>query len=146
MQSIINACSSLSHSNHVCSSYLHPSFHVIFFIQPLKQTEINTHLNVLHINLNNNYDNSATTSDALHYMRNTFGRTSSVGWHYTSSTGVKPDLHHALLSKNMGGGIAYVGVICDSDYGFGLSASLSGNYVSMGNAVVWDMMVVGCLD
>jgi hypothetical protein len=46
----------------------------------------------------------------------------------------------------MGGGIAYVGVICDSDYGFGLSASLSGNYVSMGNAVVWDMMVVGCLD
>ena len=79
-------------------------------------------------------------------MRNTFGRTSSVGWHYTSSTGVKPDLHHALLSKNMGGGIAYVGVICDSDYGFGLSASLSGNYVSMGNAVVWDMMVVSCLD
>ena len=35
-----------------------------------------------------------------------------------------------------------MGVICDSSGGFGLSASLSGDYLSMGNAVVWDMNVV----
>ena len=68
-----------------------------------------------------------------------YGRTS---WHYTSPSGVKPDLHHALLGKDLKGGIAYVGVICREDYGFGLSASLSGSYRSMSNAVVWDMMVV----
>jgi hypothetical protein len=51
-----------------------------------------------------------------------------------------------LLSKNMGGGIAYVGVIRDLNYGFGLSASLSGSNDSMGHAVVWNMMVVSCTD
>ncbi len=113
---------------------------------PILQTEIDTHLNVLHINLNTNYDTSSTTSAALDTMRAIFARSSSVGWHYTSPSGVKPDLHHALLSKMLGGGIAYLSQICSPDYGFGLSASLSGSYVSMGNAVVWDMMVVSRLD
>ncbi len=106
------------------------------------QMEINTHLNILHINLNTNYENTTSTSVALDSMVAKFGRTSSVGWHYTSPEGVKPDLHHGLLSKSLCGGIAYLGVICRLDYGFGLSTSLSGTYVSMGNAVVWDMMVV----
>ena len=99
-------------------------------------------MNVLHINLNTNYDTATDTSGALATMRSIWARTASAGWHYTSPQGIKPDLHHALLSKALGGGIAYMGVICNSDYGFGLSASLNGNYVSMGNAVVWDMMVV----
>ena len=108
---------------------------------PILQTEIDTHLHVLHINLNANYDSAASTSAALATMRTIFARTGG-NWHYTSPSGVKPDLHHALLSRNLGGGIAYVGVICREDYGFGLSASLSGSYRSMSNAVVWDMMVV----
>jgi hypothetical protein len=94
------------------------------------------------MNLNTNYDSSTSTSAALTTMRTKYARSTSVGWHYTSPSGIKPDLHHALLSKSLGGGIAYIGVICNSDYGFGLSASLSGTYSSMGNAVVWDMMVV----
>jgi hypothetical protein len=75
-------------------------------------------------------------------MKTKYARSASDGWHYTSPGGIKPDLHHALLSRNLGGGIAYMGVICDSSGGFGLSASLSGDYLSMGNAVVWDMNVV----
>ncbi len=74
-----------------------------------------------------------------------YARSASVGWHYTSPDGIKPDLHHALLSKNLGGGIAYMAVICDSSAGFGLSAELSGNYLSMGNAIVWDMLVVSMM-
>ena len=38
-------------------------------------------------------------------------------WHYTSDSGHQPDLHHALLGKKMGGGIAYKGVLCRPDYG-----------------------------
>jgi hypothetical protein len=99
-------------------------------------------LNVLHINLNTNYDTTTNTGGALDIMTTRYARSAVDGWHYTSPEGIKPDLHHALLSNNLGGGIAYMGVICDSSGGFGLSASLRGNYLSMGNAVIWDMKVV----
>ena len=118
---------------------------VSFFIDlfssnvPLIQTEINTHLNVLHINLNRNYDSAATAGVALDTMVARFGR---MSWHYTSPSGIKPDLHHALLAKRLGGGVAYGGVICNPNRGFGLSADLNGNFVSMGNAAIWDMTVV----
>jgi hypothetical protein len=42
----------------------------------------------------------------------------------------------------MGGGIAYMGVLCNPSFGFGLSADMQGNYSQMGNAVVWDFVVV----
>jgi hypothetical protein len=82
----------------------------------------------------------ANTEPALNAMVAKFGRSS--GWHYTSPFGIKPDLHHALLKRDLGGGRAYIGTICDSSWGFGVSGGLKGNFVSMGNAVVWDMMVV----
>lgn len=102
------------------------------------ESEINTHLNILHITLNNNYDSSTSTSGALTTMRSIY---SSQNFNYYDGPG-RIDVHHALLSKSLGGGIAYLGVLCDSLYGFGLSASLSGQFASMDNAVVWDMMVV----
>lgn len=48
------------------------------------------------------------------------------------------DLHHALLAS-IGGGIAYIGVVCRSDWGFGLTGGMQGNFVSMGEPTVWDM-------
>ena len=141
---IIDACFSVSQSTLILfHSYNNPllSILIIFTNVPLFQSEINTHLNVLHINLNANYAAETSTSNALNKMLFLWSRPYGGSWHSTFS-GVMPDLHHALLGKNMGGGIAYVGVICRPDYGFGLSASLSGGYVSMSNAVVWDMMVV----
>jgi hypothetical protein len=48
------------------------------------------------------------------------------------------DLHHGLFA-GIGGGIAWVGVVCRSDYGFGLTSGLSGNFVSMTSATIWDM-------
>ena len=87
-------------------------------------------MHVLHIDLNTNYDASANTMEALTAMRSKYARTD--GWHYTSPSGIMPDLHHALLSRNLGGGIAYLGTICNPNYGFGLSASLNGNYRRMG--------------
>jgi hypothetical protein len=59
----------------------------------------------------------------------------------TTYAGVHPnvDLHHALLGGIHGGGIAYIGVVCRSDYGFGLTSGLSGTFQSMGETVLWDM-------
>ena len=101
--------------------------------------EINTHLNVLHINLNRNYDSAIDAEAALDTMVARYGRTS---WHFTSPSGIKPDLHHALLGKVLRGGMAYVGVICNPLGGFGVSGDISGAFVSMGNAAIWDMIVV----
>jgi hypothetical protein len=102
-------------------------------------------LHVLHINLNTNYDDTINTCKALDTTIAIFGSNPSVGWHYTSPSGIKPDLHHALLGKVMDGGCAFVGdVICDSSAGFGISGNLVGNFVSMDNAVVWDISVVSC--
>jgi hypothetical protein len=103
------------------------------------QTEISTHLHVLHISLTTAYDSAIDSGAALDTMTANFG---SVGWHYTSPSGIKPDLHHALLRRDLGGGIAYVGTICNSNFGFGVSGGIVGNFVSMGNAAVWDMVVV----
>lgn len=76
-----------------------------------------------------------------HLMRcsNIFYSASSIM--RTAHAGVRPnvDLHHALLGGINGGGIAYIGVVCRSDYGFGLTSGLSGTFQSMGDAVLWDM-------
>jgi hypothetical protein len=102
------------------------------------ETEIDTHLHVLAIQLNDNYDGASSTSNALSIMRSIYATGSWTSpWHYPGT-----DIHHALLGKSLGGGIAYIGVLCNSEYGYGLSASLSGGFVSMSNSVVWDMKVV----
>lgn len=49
------------------------------------------------------------------------------------------DIHHAMLGNGLGGGIAYIGVLCHPDYGFGLTASMSASFVSLDYKVVWDM-------
>lgn len=95
---------------------------------------------MLHIHLTTAYDGFTSTSNALTSMRNAYG--TGNGWHFTSDQGYTPDLHHGLFGKGMGGGIAYLGVICNWAYGFGLSAGLTGAFESMDNAAVWDMYVV----
>ena len=103
------------------------------------QSEINTHLNVLHINLNRNYDSAIDYFEAIDTMMAIYSRTS---WHYTSPLGINPDLHHALLGRELGGGAAYPGKICDPGWGFGVSGGVKGSFVSLDNGAVWDMMVV----
>jgi hypothetical protein len=110
----------------------------------LIQTEINTHLHVLHIDLNTNYDGMTDTSTVLDEMRYIYG--STAGWHYTSPSGIQPDLHHALLGESVGGGKAGVSVICDPSLGFGVSGGLKGDFVNMDNAVVWDIHVVSRME
>jgi hypothetical protein len=64
-------------------------------------------------------------------MRDNFAGT----WH----PNVDVDLHHAMLGNGLGGGIAYLGVLCNENFGFGLTASMSGNFQSMDATVMWDM-------
>ena len=100
------------------------------------EPEIHTHLNVIAIAYTDLYDVATGTSNALDIMRTNFATAYGTPFHYEGA-----DLHHALLGKGLGGGIAYVGVLCRPDYGYGLSASLTGSYTSMDAATVWDMKV-----
>jgi hypothetical protein len=64
---------------------------------------------------------------------------------YWNSGSDVPDtrtIAHMLSGKSLGGGIAYVGVLCNSYYGYGVSASLSKNFDSYSPSVVWDILVV----
>ncbi|KAL3780307.1 hypothetical protein HJC23_010569 [Cyclotella cryptica] len=94
------------------------------------EKEIDTHLRVTKIVVSTLYDGATSTSDALSIMRTNYGGNT---WHAANV-----DIHHALLGK-LGGGIAYIGVVCRSDWGFGLTGGLSGSFTSMGQPVVWDM-------
>jgi hypothetical protein len=63
----------------------------------------------------------------------------------TNETGVTRDVAHLLSAKNLGGGIAYVGVVCNTYWAFGVSGNLDGSFpyplqdYSWSN---WDVVVV----
>ena len=92
------------------------------------EEEIDTHFHVSYIVESSLYDGATSTSTALTIMRNTYA---SSAWHHA---GV--DVHHALLGNNLGGGIAYVGVLCNPSFGYGLTASISGSFQSLDYSVV----------
>ncbi|KAL7517715.1 hypothetical protein ACHAWX_002611 [Stephanocyclus meneghinianus] len=104
------------------------------------EREVDTHLHVLHIAKTTLYDGQTSTSGALDVMYNQY---SSQSWHYVDPiTGESPDLHHAILYRSIGGGIAYLGTVCDSDYGYGVSAGIQGSMSDFGGEMFWDISVI----
>lgn len=61
-------------------------------------------------------------------------------WHHEGA-----DLHHAMLGRSLGGGVAYLSQICSPSYGFAVSGSLSGSFSSMEASAVWDMVSRRCM-
>ena len=83
-----------------------------------------------------NYTPTAT-SEALNLMRQTDANNARFG---NGSDDI--DLHHALLGKNLGGGLAHVGTVCNSVYGFGVSTGIIGNMVNTNlGQTYWDIYV-----
>jgi hypothetical protein len=59
---------------------------------------------------------------------------------------VVANLAHFLSGANLGGGIAYLDAVCNADYGFGVSANLSGNidwssFDGSPSGATWDFVV-----
>jgi hypothetical protein len=60
---------------------------------------------------------------------------------------VSANLAHFISGANLGGGVAYVGVLCNSSFGFGVSGNINGN-VNWGTwtgapaSFTWDFVVV----
>ena len=110
---------------------------VLFLHDPLEQSlrknRIGVHLSVYQMELTSRYNSISSASAALSIMKSKWGGSS---WPNS-----KVDLVHAVLGKAAGGGVAYVGSLCNTGYGFGVSTGLTGSYKSMNNAMVWDSMV-----
>lgn len=51
------------------------------------------------------------------------------------------DIVHALLGRKIGGGIAYIGELCEKDYGLGISSAIQGDFNANGQSTVWDIYV-----
>ncbi|MCP3903370.1 MAG: hypothetical protein GY715_07015, partial [Planctomycetes bacterium] len=65
-------------------------------------------------------------------------------WRNTKSH-VGRDLAHLLSAKSLGGGIAYINVVCNSQWGFGLSANLNGTFpypLQNHHVQNWDINVI----
>jgi hypothetical protein len=92
------------------------------------EKEILTHLTIQHVQVytsesSDPYSSATSPRNALSIMENNYGGASNFG----GGDG-EIDIHHAFLGKGLGGGIAYVGVLCDKSHGFGLVASMSGDF------------------
>ena len=97
------------------------------------KNEFDLHLNVVQISetaIFNKMDDGSTIRDALKLMRETY--------HGTVGKYEGAHLRHALLGKDLGGGIAFTDTVCDSSWGFGISSGMRGE---IGNMDLYDVFV-----
>lgn len=103
------------------------------------EKEVDTHLNVIEIVENSSYNSMNDPGDALDYQMATY-----AGSKWPNSN---PDLIHSLHGNDLGGGVAYLSVVCNKNYGFGVSGSLAGSTgtnaydINYPSAMVWDIIV-----
>ena len=76
---------------------------------------------------------TSDTNSALTQLRN---------YWKANRNGISRTIVHQLSGKNLGGGVAYLSALCDSNFGYGLSASLGGNFNPANPQVIWDSFVV----
>jgi len=111
---------------------------LVAYTSTLYEREVNTNLVVSYSRLwttgtGNDPWTATNTSTALDQLQSYW--TNNMG-------GTSRSTVHMLSGKNLGGGIAYVGALCDNSYGYGFSSSLSGNFNIDNPSVVWDLLVI----
>lgn len=79
--------------------------------------------------------NAVSTGSQLTQFRNYYNANMSA---------VPRQLAHFLSGRGLGGGVAYLSVVCNSSYGYGVSANLSGHFpnpIVNNNSQNWDLNV-----
>jgi Metallo-peptidase family M12/Divergent InlB B-repeat domain len=59
-----------------------------------------------------------------------------------NKSSVPRTIAHFLSGQKLGGGIAYLNALCSNNIGYGLSASLLGNFSALNPQPLWDIIVV----
>jgi hypothetical protein len=107
------------------------------YASTLYERETQTRLNLGQINL---WPNAAT--DPWSFTSTSAGLTAFKGYWSNNKEAVPRTTAHFLSGKNLGGGIAYLNALCSNDYGYGLSASLRGDFAISNPQPLWDIFVV----
>jgi hypothetical protein len=101
--------------------------------------DINTSLEVSYLSL---WPNGSTT-DPWTITSSTSSALSEFRTYWNANrTNVSRSVAHMLSGKPLGGGIAYIGVLCNSIYGYGLTASLQGEFSTTQPWLFWDLLAV----
>jgi hypothetical protein len=109
------------------------------------QTDIQTSLSIAYLGVYTtagdpwtSQDGGGDAGDLLDEFRDAWNLS---GWPATA------DLAHFISGANLGGGIAYVGVLCNASFGYGVSGNVNGNinwgaWTGQSAAFTWDFVVV----
>jgi hypothetical protein len=93
------------------------------------EKEIRTHLTIqtlkIYTTASDPYRLATDSQNALNIMMSKYAGDDNFG----EGDGAI-DIHHAFLGKNLGGGIAYLGVLCNKLYGFGLVSLMAGDFIN----------------
>jgi len=101
--------------------------------------EVDAHLDVIHVEETDIYDNITTTQAALRAQRKR-PRDNLDGSNYYGVDGDdKIILVHALLGRHVGGGIAFIDSICDRKWSFGVTSDIHGSFTNLGRDTLLDM-------
>mmetsp|Transcript_280 Transcript_280/g.566 ORF Transcript_280/g.566 Transcript_280/m.566 type:complete len:885 (-) Transcript_280:46-2700(-) len=101
--------------------------------------EVDAHLNIIRIEEQTLYDNLSTTREALRAQR-LHPRPHIISG--SSGGGSKYTLHHAMLGRYLGGGIAFIDSICDEQWGWGVTSDISGKLSNIDEKVLFDFFIV----
>ena len=108
------------------------------------ETDVQASLSIAYLGIHDNAADGWTTPDGP-------GDTGDMLDEFrTAWAGAWPaagDLAHFISGANLGGGIAYVDVLCNQTFGFGVSANINGNinwgtFTGAAGALNWDFVVV----
>jgi len=100
------------------------------------EREINVTLRASYLNL--------WTTPADPYSAGTLSTalTEFVNWWKANRSGVPRDLAQLVSGRPLGGGIAYIGSLCSSNFGYSVIGNLSGNNVYPSSVTTWDVNVM----
>lgn len=112
---------------------------LIAAISAIYLRDINTTLEVAYLSLWPNGPSTdpwtvvSSTGSALTEFRNYWN---------ANRTNVSRSVAHMLSGKPLGGGIAYLGVLCSQTFGYGVTGSLEGEFSTTQPWLFWDLLAV----
>ena len=95
----------------------------------------------IHTSSNDGWSAPETPGASASTLLNEFVNAWSGGWPASA------DLAHFISGAPLGGGVAYLGVVCNQSFGFGVSANINGNinwgsFTGAPSVANWDFVVV----
>jgi metallopeptidase family M12-like protein/Calx-beta domain-containing protein len=108
------------------------------------RTDVQTTLSIAYLGVHTGSNDGWTTPDGpgtASEMLDEFRTDWGTGW------ATQADLAHFLSGASLGGGVAYVGALCNASFGFGVSGSLNatidwGAWTGQPAGFTWDFVVV----